>query len=224
MQKKKAAFAALIALAAAGSSHAAVYMNGAQLSTAYSNGQAVLGYQYDTNVSSGGTCGLYIDQVLSPSTPYKGMLLALTAGVNTFSYRSGSCSGLTSPNATLGLFFGTDAQAFNPASTARIADLLVSAANDSDSFFVLEAGTPVNNYYYGVQGYAHGFSDVLVGGFRVSVSDFTAHSEPALSDVTGTFSLTLTPDNSVPEPSTLLLSGLGALGMAATGRRRRKQG
>lgn len=223
MQKKIVALAALFALAA-GSSHAAVYMNGAQLSTAYSNGQAVLGYQYDTNVSSGGTCGLYIDQVLSPSTPYKGMLLALTAGVNTFSYRSGSCSGLTSPNATLGLFFGTDAQAFNPASTARIADLLVSAANDSDSFFVLEAGTPVNNYYYGVQGYAHGLSDFLVGGFRVSVSDFTAHSVPGPNgNVSGTFSLTLTPDNSVPEPSTLLLSGLGVLGMAATGRRR-KQG
>lgn len=140
MHKKTFALAALLTFGALGSSQAAVYLTGAQLLDTDSTGHSQAWYQYDTNVNSS-TCGLSVARVLTPATPVKSLLLELAQGVNTFSFRSPQCSALPDGYGTLGLFFGTSAQAYNPSGAARTADLLVSAAGGGSAFFVQEAGT-----------------------------------------------------------------------------------
>lgn len=79
----------------------------------------------------------------------------------------------------------------------------------------------MNNYVFGSYIQANGLHGLTIDGLTLSVTDFKVQGDWGRQDVFGSFSLTLGPSGAVPEPSTLLLSGLGALGMAATGRRRK---
>ena len=213
------------ALIAATPAHAqSLYLVGAYLFSSSSNGATVsTGYQYDTNGADAADF-LTINGMGTGTGTSKNIAIALTNGTTSLTYASQAGGALTSPDATLGLFFASTATPYNPstAGSAPTPNLAASSASSSTTFFVPVSGTAFNNYAYQGGSTSNGATSYTLNGSTVSIGSFTTAS--ANNIVSGNFSVVVS--SATPEPGSVALlafgitSGLPVLGMVA--RRRRK--
>ena len=210
-----------VVLCAVPQAHAQGFLVGAQLFAANGSGASTSnGYQYDTNPSSGQTAALNI--TFNNVTVGKSIAFALANGSNSFSFDETLNIALSAGGGSagaLGLFFSNVNTPYNPSSSARPADLLVSrATNGSTAFFFPATGTAINNYFFSGASTYSGANSFVVGSSSITVSAYSVVDKPS-----GTFTLQVGPASAAtPEPGSIaLLAGLGISGGLFLKRRRK---
>jgi hypothetical protein len=198
----------------------AQFLVGAEILAANSTGATVnQAYSEDTNSSNG-------DGTLFINGNGKGLSLPLTTGSNAFTFsqalNNAQLSAQGATNGTLGLFFSSTNTSYNPSTTSRTPDLVISAtANGGTSFFAPAAGVLVDNFVYNQTLLpANGLTSITVGSSVISISAYSVTNTP-----TGTFTVNVsTLPTATPEPGSIaLLSGLGLSGGVFALRRRRRK-
>ena len=197
-----------IQAATADSARADIYLVGAQLYQAGSQGQNASAYQYSTNSSTthepfrlNGGSGSAISFLLTGGAN----IFAFTPNTNE-SFDPGSFVGLN-------LFFNTSGASYNPAYPAVASgDLTVAEAVGSLVFFTPTAGQSILSY--GTDGSsivtapANGFASFVLDGKSISVGSFSVNHNPS-----GSFTINLA---SVPESgSSLALLAIPTAGLFA---------
>jgi len=222
MKTRLLTLAVLLGLTAGGlvstsSAHAQQFLVGAYLFAANTSGvTSTVLYQYDTNNTDAAS-------ILSINGLTKNISIAVPSGSTVFTFDQTLNTGLfpTGTNGDLGLFFSTTNTPYN-STTPRTPDLLVSRNTDGlTSFFTPATGTAINTYFYSNGGStiaANGATSFVVGTSTIAVTAYSVANKPS-----GSFTLTVTPLATTPEPgSVALLVGLGLSGSAFALRRRRK--
>ena len=192
-----------------------VYLVGAQLYSAGSQGQTSSTYQYSTNSSTthapflvDGGSGLPVSFLLSGGN-----------NIFTFSPPVGRSS---DPGAFVGLnlFFNTTGTSFNPPTgTIRAGDLTVSEATGSSLFFTPGAGTSIISY--GTSGTsffaapANGLASFLIDGKNVSVAALSADHAPS-----GFFTINVAAVPDTGSSLALMVLAIAALFAFRTGQRK----
>ncbi len=174
------------------------------------------GYRYSSNSNDSGayaqqlTPGIGGPQTAAISFP-------LHLGANTFTFAPdpnyhGSTGVNPGGDAGVNLFFNGTGTSFNPTTNGILSDLTAFVPTAGGAFAVPSAGTLVQDY--GPNGGAvaySGLSTFLVGTDSVTVTALSIGTTPS-----GSVTLYVT-----PEPSSLMLCGLGAVGLFMVVRRRR---
>ena len=197
------------------SARADVYLVGAQLYSAGSQGQTSSTYQYSTNSNTihapfllNGGSGLAVSFLLSPGN-----------NIFTFSPPVGRSA---DPGAFFGLnlFFNTTGTSFNPpGGTIRGGDLTVSGGTGSSLFFTPNPGTLILSYGASGSGFvaapANGLASYLIDGKTVSVQAVSVDHAPS-----GFFTINVAPVPDNTNSLALIAVAIAALFAFRTGPRK----
>jgi hypothetical protein len=177
-------------------------------------------YQYDTNSTD-------VAQPLNINGSGKSISFALPTGNTVFTFDQTLNTALSSvgTNGDLGLFFSATNNPYNPTSSSRTPDLLVSRnTNGATAFFTPAAGTAINDFHYnGVTPTlsANGLTSFTLGTSVISVTAYSVANKP-----NGSFTLTVTTPTATatPEPGVVsLMLGLATVGFGTGFRLRRRR-
>ena len=199
--------------------HADEFLVGALLFGANSNGDTLAAdAQYDTNAVAGSNSSLPI--TFKGTTSGRGISFDLLPGSNALSFVTAGF-GTQGSNDDLGLFFSSSNTSYNPTSSARTPDLLVSRANNgSTAFFFPGAGTLTNSYVPANTTAYSGATSFTLGADTITVTSYSVDHSGA-----GTFTVQVgARASATPEPgSVALLVGMGMTGVSFAIRRKRRK-